>query len=407
MQDYLYNNIKLEIRKMRIESIKVKNFKALHDVSINRLTNMTVIVGRNGVGKSTFFDIFGFLHDCLEKNVRKALDMRGGFKEVVSRDKADEPISFEVKFRPEESEPLVTYALDISNKSGKPIVSREILQYRRGSKGAPWKMLDFSDGSGNAVVGDVKSYDDVKKAERRNQKLDSQDILAIKGLGQFSEFEAITTFRKMVENWTVSDFRISEARKTDQPSAYSEHLSKSGDNLSQVAKFIYENYEEAWKQIVKKMQERIPGVSGIEAKTTDDNRLVLRFQDGAFKDPFLSLYTSDGTIKIFAYLVLLNDPEPNPLLCIEEPENQLYPEILEILAEEFRAYSQRGQIFISTHSPDFLNAVELPELVVLEKNEGYTTARRLSKNKNIKSLVSEGDKLGWLWKQGYFTDREN
>jgi predicted ATPase len=387
---------------MRIESIRVKNFRALQDVSISKLTDMTVIVGRNGVGKSTFFDIFGFIHDCLEKNVRKALEMRGGYKEVVSRDMVSEAISFEIKFRPGKDEPLITYYLEISCNNSKPFVSRETIQYRRGSGGAPWKMLDFSNGSGDAVVGKVASYEDVKKAERRRQKLDSPDILAIKGLGQFTEFEAIATFRKMVENWIVSDFRISEARNTDQQSTYSEHLSKSGDNLSQVSKYIYENYPEKWKQIQEKMEQRIPGVSKVEADTTTDNRLILRFQDGAFKDPFLSLYTSDGTVKMFAYLVLLNDPAPNPLLCIEEPENQLYPEILEVLAEEFREYSQRGQVFVSTHSPDFLNAVNLSEVILLDKLNGYTIARRLGDNKTVKALVCEGDKLGWLWKQNYF-----
>lgn len=333
--------------------------------------------------------------------------MRGGFKEVVSRNKENESISFEIKFRPDINEPLVTYFLEISNESGKPTINRETLQYRRSNRGAPWKMLNFSKGRGIAIVGKVASYEDVKLAVRREQELSSEDILAIKGLGQFSEFEAISAFRKMVEDWTVSDFRISDARNTEQQSTYSEHLSKSGDNLSQVSKFIFENHKDSWNNIVKKMQERIPGITSIEAKTTDDNRLVLRFQDGAFKDPFLSLYTSDGTIKMFAYLVLLNDPDPNPLLCIEEPENQLYPEILEILAEEFREYSERGQIFISTHSPDFLNAIEIPEVIVLEKTNGYTVAKRLSVNQDIKSLAAAGDKLGWLWKQGYFIHLED
>ncbi len=91
--------------------------------------------------------------------------------------------------------------------------------------------------------------------------------------------------------------------------------------------------------------------------------MLLRFQDGSFKTPFLDRYVSDGTIKMFAYLVLLHDPNPHPLLCIEEPENQLYPQLMAELAEEFRLYARRGgQVMISTHSPDFLNATELDEV---------------------------------------------
>ena len=80
---------------------------------------------------------------------------------------------------------------------------------------------------------------------------------------------------------------------------------------------------------------------------------------------------------MFAYLILLHDPNPHPLLCIEEPENQLYPKLLAELAEEFRAYSNKGgQVFVSTHSPDFLNATKLEEVFMLVKKDGYTSISR-------------------------------
>lgn len=80
----------------------------------------------------------------------------------------------------------------------------------------------------------------------------------------------------------------------------------------------------------------------MDAQDTPDGRIVLRFQDGSFKDPFIARYVSDGTIKMFAYLVLLHDPNAHPLLCVEEPENQLYPDLLGSLAEEFSGYARRG-----------------------------------------------------------------
>jgi len=384
---------------MQIERIKIKNYKALQNIEISDISPMTVIVGKNGVGKSTFFDVFGFLRDCLNTNVKNALDKRGGFKEVVSREKNDEELSFEIKFRSGKSEPLVTYELGISNSTGKPIVAKEILSFRRGQHGALWRMLDFKDGSGTAVEGNPASYDEVKSARRETQKLESPDILAIKGLGQFAQFPAIAQFRKMIEGWTVSDFRISSAANL-QDNISSEHLSATGENLSQVAKYMHENHEETFKKILSKMSARIPGVTNVQAESTIDDRLVLRFKDGAFKDPFLSKYASDGTMKMFAYLILLSDPSPSPLLCIEEPENQLYLEVLDVLADEFREYSSNGQIFISTHSPDLLNAVNLNEVVVFEKSHGYTTAKRPSESVDIKTMVEYGDKLGWLWKQG-------
>ncbi len=227
-------------------------------------------------------------------------------------------------------------------------------------------------------------------------------LIAIKGLGQFQRFKAATAFRQLIENWYVSDFHISAARGS-KDTAYAEHLSTTGDNLPLVAQYLYENYSDIFQTVLEKMKQRVPGISQIEAKNTEDGRLILRFQDSAFKDPFIDRYVSDGTIKMFAYLVLLYDPNPHPLLCVEEPENQLYPSLLAELAEEFAAYTKKeGQVFVTTHSPDFLNSVELENIYWLEKKEGITTVHHASDNETLKALVDEGDLPGYLWKQGLF-----
>lgn len=384
---------------MQIETLHVQNFRVFQDVFVENIPRMAVFMGQNGAGKTTFFDVFGFLHDCLTSNVRSALAMRGGFNEVISREQKGD-LKFEVKFRPSPEEPRITYELTIGlNDRKMPVVKKEIMRFRRGQHGAPWKILDFSFGEGVAAQGDLQSYDDVKKAIRSPQKVSEPDILAIKGLGQFEDFPAIASLRRLIEDWYVSDFHIEDARNR-QIAGYSESLSKTGDNLAQVAKYLYDNHPERFDEILKAMRERVPGVVNVDAKVTDDGYVVLRFQDGRFKNPFSSKFVSDGTIKMFTYLVLLSDPSPHALLCVEEPENQLYPQLLAQLAEEFRNYSNvGGQVFISTHSPDFLNAVHLDELYCLVKKDGYTKIVSASNSPLISSLYGEGDLLGELWSQ--------
>jgi predicted ATPase len=86
---------------------------------------------------------------------------------------------------------------------------------------------------------------------------------------------------------------------------------------------------------------------------------------------------------------------------VEEPENQLYPELLPELAEEFRDYARRGgQVFISSHSPDFLNALTLEEIFCLRKEAGFTTVRCAADSANLQALFKAGDLPGYLWKQG-------
>jgi len=350
------------------------------------------------VGKSTFFDIFGFLNDCLTKNVKAALAARGGYSEVISREQSGN-IEFVIQFRETKDDPLTTYELSIGlNEKTQPVVVKEIVRFRRGQSGAPYKILDFAYGEGEALIGEFKTVTDIKSAARREQKLESPDILAIKGLGQFKEFDVIAALRKLIEDWYVSDFHIDDARQRNE-AGFSEKLSKKGDNLANAAKYIYDYHRDVFNDILQKMKERVPGVSSVDASVSD-GYVMLRFADSKFKNPFSARFVSDGTIKMFAYLIMLNDPKPHTLLCIEEPENQLYPKLLPVLAEEFRAYSKKGgQVFISTHSPDFLNAVELPELFCLVKKDGFTEIHRAADSPLAAALYREGDLLGYLWSQ--------
>lgn len=229
------------------------------------------------------------------------------------------------------------------------------------------------------------------------------DSLAIKGLGQFERFKAANAFRQLIESWHVSDFHISAARGRKEVAGSSEHLSETGDNLPRVVQYLYEHHPKTFQKILRTMTRRVPGIASVEPLLMEDGYLTLRFQDGSFKTPFLDRYVSDGTIKMFAYLVLLHDPKPHPLLCVEEPENQLYPRLMAELAEEFRLYANRGgQVLVSTHSPDFLNAVNLEEVYWLIKRNGYAEIRRARDDAQIVRYMIDGDQMGYLWKQGFF-----
>lgn len=392
---------------MILESIRLKNFRAFKDAVMQHIPNFCIVVGANGTGKSTIFSIFDFLKNAMASNVNVALSKLGGsrgFVEVRSRNAAG-PIEIELKFRKDKESPLATYFLQINELNGRAFVEREILKYRRGSKGQPWFFLDFSNGQGKAVTNEESIFKgDFKEADldRSEQTLKSNDILAIKGLAQFSNFPIVAALGNMIENWHVSDFHIDRARH-EQDAGYAEHLSREGENLSLVLQFLYNNHRNVFDGILKVMSHRVPGVSDVEAKTTEEGRVLLKFKDGTFEDPFLARYVSDGTIKMLTYLVLLNDPSPHPLLCVEEPENQLYPSLLEELAEEFRSYARKGgQVMVSTHSPDFLNAAELDEVFWLVKKNGYTEIHRASEDEQIRKYMEDGDKMGYLWKQGLF-----
>ncbi len=389
---------------MKLESIKLKNFKAFKEAEIRDIPRMCVFVGANGTGKSTIFSVFEFLKIALTDDIHSALVFLGGskgFDEARSRN-TDGPIEIELKFREADNKPLVTYYLAINQRDGSPFVEKEVLRYRRGSKGKPWHFLDFANGQGFAVTNEPDQVAREEDLTREEQTLKSAETLAVKGLAQFKKFPAAMSLGELISNWHISDFHIQKARP-EQEAGVAEHLSKQGENLALVTEYIFKRHRATFDKIMHKLSERVPGVSNVEAKTTEEGRVLLRFRDGAFTDPFLAKHVSDGTIKMLAYLILLNDPKPYSLLCVEEPENQLYPTLLEELAEEFRIYaSHGGQVFVSTHSPDFLNACNVDEVFWLEKFNGYTRVHRASDDLNIVAYMEDGDKMGYLWKQGFF-----
>ncbi len=371
------------------------------------LPKMAVLLGANGSGKSTFFDVFGFLRDALKDNVTIALNKRGGFQEVLSRgaNPEDDTIRFEVRLlddRPEEGTlSLITYFLEIGYLNGKAYVERETLKLSQAADQKEYfTLLAFEEGAGYAVTNEEAYATQGAGVEKTLRIMSSSDTLAVKGLGQFKEFKTISALRELLEKWQVFNFKIPIDREGRNTELW-EQLSATGDNLAAVTKHMYDYHRDVFDTILQKLPLRIPGINSVEAKETEDGRIILKFKDENFKESFASRYISDGTLKMFAYLILLHDPNPHPLLCIEEPENFLHPDLLLPLCEEIREYADRGgQVFVSTHSPDFVNGLYVDELFFIEKKEGNSVVKAAANDPVVVALAAE-NKLGWLWRSRF------
>lgn len=378
----------------RIEYLKVQNFRALREVEFKDLTPLTVLVGPNGSGKSTVFDVFAFLAECFELGLRRAWDKRGRAKELKTRG-GDGPVSIEIKYR-EPGYPLITYHLAVGERSGAPVVFEEWLRWKRGSHGQPFRFLDYHEGQGRAVSGELPDAQD----RRVEVPLKSPDLLAVNALGQFAEHPRVAALREFITGWYVSYLSADSVR--GQPEAGpQERLSKSGDNLANAIQYLAEQHKTQLDRIFQVLRQRVPRIERVLAETMPDGRLLLQIKDAPFSHPVLARFASDGTLKLLAYLVLLYDPAPPPFIGIEEPENFLHPRLLPELAEECRAASERTQLLVTTHSPFFLNALRPNEVRVLWRDEyGYTQTRRTADLQGVPEFVKHGALLGHLWMEG-------
>ena len=425
----------------KIEGFRVRNFKVLKDVTLGRLGNqqqkqsltpMTAVIGKNGVGKSALFDAFGFLADALKSGVEEACDTRerGGFEKIRTQGEKG-PIAFEVYYREHGNARPITYQIDIAvDESGRPYVLRERLRQRRkGQKrGQPLSFLFLNDGKGLAWKGEqagreineedaemeqLDLFIESVKAEEPNEteiiELEDRRKLGVTTLGALKQHPRISAFRRFIEGWYLSYFTPDAARSLPLAGPQ-QRLNTHGDNLGNVVQFMEREHPRRFQAILKEIAAKIPGIDQINTERTSDGRLLLRFNDKGFENPFYAQQVSDGTLKVFAYLLLLEDPTPSPFLCIEEPENGLYHKLLESLADEFREHTSRprggSQVFITTHQPYFVDSLDPKEVWILEKGEdGFSTIRRASDDPIVSDMVAEGLPLGGLWYSDYLDAR--
>lgn len=424
-----------------IEGLRIKNYRALKDITLGKLWNtqnrdsltpMTAVIGKNGVGKSTLFDAFGFLSDCLKGGVEEACDVRGrgGFERLCCQGQ-EGSIEFQIYYKEDYNSRPITYELAIDlDTDNRPYVKKERLRQRRkGQKtGWPFSFLILDEGKGIVWKGEeegkqveegqdhfdlLKLIEKIKRGDYEDGgelvELNDKRKLGIATLGSLKQHPRISLFRRFIEGWYLSYFTPDAARSLPLAGPQ-KHLNIHGDNLGNVVQFMEREHSQKFQNILNSISRKIPGIEKISTEKSPDNRLLLKFNDRGFQDPFYVQQMSDGTLKVFAYLLLLEDPSPPPFICIEEPENGLYHKLLETLAQEFRKHAtgQRGrsQIFITTHQPYFVDALQPEEVWILEKgDDGFSRIKRASDNPLIKNLVSEGLPLGSLWYSDYLDER--
>ena len=382
----------------RIEYLRVHNYRALKKLELRKLTPFTVLLGPNGSGKSTVFDVFAFLSECFTEGLRKAWDRRGRFKELRTRGE-DGPIVIELKYRERPDQPVITYHLAIDEGPRGPFVAEEWLKWRRGGHGRPFTFLNFHKGQGDVISGESPEEED----ERIHEVLASPEMFAVNTLGQFTRHPRVSALREFITGWYLSYLNVDEARTTRDAGPL-EHLSRNGDNLPNVIQYLKEQHDSVLTEIIATLSQRIPKLQKVDASLMADGRLLLQIKDAPFERPILAKFASDGTLKMLAYLTLLFDPDPPQMIGIEEPENQLHPRLLPILAEEFAKASDHSQLMVTTHSPIFVNSLTPEQLFVLSRDDqGFTQAIRASEMPGIHEFVDEGALLGDLWMEGYFT----
>jgi len=398
-----------------IQGFRIKNYRLLKDVALGSiltpvasnspdaplpeqgtpLTPITVIIGRNGYGKSTLCDALGFIVDCLKSDVEQACVSRGGFDKIFSEgcaaDNADRIIEFQVRYE------NLLYTLCIAaDEYNIPFVFAETLshvdQYRVGSSSVNFFVKS---GEGKVLHRRLKTHEDIRLVDKRR--------LVLSTLGNLTDYPDIVAFREFLDSWYLCYFSPDAARVPTLIGPQ-KHLSRTGGNLANVIQYWEREHRGRLDDMLNRVLGKVLGIQKIETHATEDGRLLLRFMEQSAK-PFYASQMSDGTLKLIAYLLLLGDPQPPPLICFEEPENGLYHRLLGTFVEEIRRHAEESggaQFFITTHQPYLVDSLHPQEVWILDKGaDAFATVRRTSDDPLVRNMVAEGMPLGALWFSEY------
>ncbi|RKU06732.1 ATPase [Candidatus Poribacteria bacterium] len=380
-----------------IESLRIKNYRALRDIELKQLKPLTVLLGANGSGKSTFFDVFAFLTECFTVGLHQAWNKRGGLKELRSRG-CDGPIEFELKYREKPKSPIITYHLSIDENTEGPFVETEWLQWRVGRGGKHVRFLNFERGTGSIIPGEKPD----KTGTPIKEQLDGTSTLAVNMVGQSAQHPRVGALRRFITDWHLSYLSTDATRQTTDDGPQ-KRLSTTGDNLTNVIQYLQERYPERLEKIISLLSDRVPRLEMVDTELMMDGRRLLKIKDAPFEQPILAKFTSDGTLKLLSYLILFHDRQPPQLIGIEEPENYLHPRLLTGLVDACRVACMMSQFMITTHSSRFVNELYPDEVWVLYRDEqGFTVCKRASEMQGIEQLLDAGRKLGKLWMEGFF-----
>lgn len=398
----------------RLLGLQIQNFRALRSVSIgssgagggsSELPALTAFIGANGAGKSTLLDVIGFLCDTLRDGVEAACDLRGGFSRVVTQGSGG-PVGFTVDFDPGEGERPVHFHFRIQEHGAQVKILLELARYTVDSEEYLLQRTMSGDGSSQTLLVSPAVIDGQPGYGKNlaSYHLDDPTRLAIASLGQIREHSALVSLRSYLEGWYLSYFEPRVARLLPVAGPQ-RHLNREGSNLGNYLQHLDRNHKERLQTALAAASRRIPGLNKIQYKVTEDGRLLLQFNEQGFQDPFYQASMSDGALKLLAYLLLLQDPDPPTLIGIEEPENGLYPRLQTVLAEELRAYAESGrtQVMLTTHSPYLVNALTPEQVFLMARGEdGGVQITRTSDIPTIRGLYESGIPMGDLWYSNHF-----
>ena len=371
---------------------------------------LTVLIGPNGSGKSNLLEAISLLQ-AAPRGISEPISRTGGIREWLWKG-AETPHSIDldaiVDYPPTET---LQHSLTLTQEGGLPLVADERVEpskkrpgkrigqsyYRPPRDVAAWETAK----SRKVRPGEWSPPPTIRRSRRSAIEFASEfqpqeSLLAHAAVPQYpalwhlkEQYRSVRLYR----NWSFGPH--ANLRQPCSAHERSDFLHEGGGNLPLVLSQLHGTYK---KTFLSALSQLFDGIVDVQCPVTGGTVGLFLEEAGNRTIPVTRL--SDGTLRYLCLLVTLLHPEPPPLICIEEPELGLHPDLLPTLSDLMQEASERTQLIVTTHSDVLVDALtDRPEsVVVCEKHHGQTEMRRLDRDDLVKWL--DDYRLGDLWTSG-------
>lgn len=380
---------------MLIHTIKLNNFLSFGDQATEiQLRNLNVIIGPNGSGKSNLLEAIELIRSA-PKDLLTPIRDGGGVRDWLWKGAKRTPIaSINAVIENPSNTANIRYVLSFTEVSQRFELTDERVEREQPDHGytKPYLFYKFEHGHG---VLNVKGQQ--RKLQHEEIELGQSILSQRKDPDQYPEITYLgNAFLKikLYREWSFGRYTVPRLpQKADLPN---EFLEPDASNLGLVLNRLRRE-PAVKKRLLSALKALYEGIDDYDVQI-EGGTVQVFFHEGRFTVPATRL--SDGTLRYLCLLAILCHPKPPPLVCIEEPELGLHPDVLPTLAELLKEASRHCQLIVTTHSDVLVDAMsDQPESVlVAEKTEQGTSLTRLDADK-LKPWL-EKYRLGQLWTRG-------
>ncbi len=405
-----------------LEGFWIKNYRALKQFAIGscylqfvyvdedltqtkyELSPLSVLIGRNGTGKSSVLDAFAFIDDCMKLGLEDACLKRGGYESLYSQGSAG-PLSFGFNFRLTPHSKVLTYVVNIDFGIGnRPYVETELLAYRAEtaeSFGMP--ILFFQNGEKivRHLLTNGKISDDMSRVERTDMR-----HLGVATLGEQRDYPVVGEIKNFFANFYLSQASLENQRSFTTPSTVSQIPGPRGEGLVALLRHLQKEYPPNFQSILNRIAGKIPEVETIDVDKGRQNRISLAVKRKKFPAPFYGHQLSEGFLKLLTYYLLLEEPAPAPLIGIDEPENGLDYRFLKTFIKDLQTSTQvmgYSQFLFATHFQGLADWMPPSDVWILEQSgDGFARVQRGSDYPIIRDMIRNDQPVGDSWYSDFY-----